>query len=158
MTQEEGDLPEQVDVEQARMAVAKREVRVIDVRSADEYAEERIYGSIHSEPDSVRETIDDLDEDGPQAVLLVCADGESSSGLADDLRSDGRTISSLEGGFDAWTSEHLPTAPGRDEEYEGPDVKIPGAVASKEEPDDEDESEGEDVEDADDEDAARDSG
>ena len=143
MAEEDGELPDRVEVEQARMAVARREVRVIDVRDADDFAAERVFGSVHADPDSVEETIADLDPDGPQSVLLVCSDGDSSAEIADRLREDGIRVSILAGGFDAWTDAHLPTAPGRDAEYEGPDVKIPGAVASEGEPDEDDDEESE---------------
>jgi rhodanese-related sulfurtransferase len=135
MAEAETELPDRVEVEQARLAVARREVQVIDVRDADEFAEERIFGSAHADPDVLEEAIDG---DGP--VLVVCGDGERSAEIAERLRGDGRQASSLEGGFAAWTKEHLPTAPGRDEEYEGPEVKVPGAVASETEPDEDEEN------------------
>jgi rhodanese-related sulfurtransferase len=138
MAEDEGDLPERVEVEDARMAIAKREALVIDVRDADDFATERIFGSIHADADaeSITEAIGAQDDDGPDTVLLVCGDGSRSAELADELRDGDRAVSSLEGGFGAWTGEHLPTAPGRDEEYKGPDVKVPGAVAASTEGED----------------------
>jgi rhodanese-related sulfurtransferase len=141
MAEEKEGLPEQVDVERARMAVARHAVTVVDVRPEEQFAEERIFGSVRVDPDNLEEELGERDEE--EDLLIVCADGERSAEVAEQLRSDGRSASSLEGGFEAWTGENLPTAPGRDEEYEGPDVKIPGAVASSGEPDeDEDEEEG----------------
>jgi rhodanese-related sulfurtransferase len=136
-------LPDRVEVERARMAVARREAVVVDVRSEDEFAEERIFGSVHVDPDHLDEELGERDEEA--RLLIVCADGERSAEIAERLRSDGKRASSLEGGFAAWAGEHLPTAPGRDEEYEGPDVKIPGAVASST-PDDDEDEEGEEGE------------
>ncbi len=136
MADQDEELPERLDVERARMAVARREVTVIDVRSEEEFAGERIFGSVHVEADGIGEALGEGDRDA--SLLIVCADGERSAEAAERLRGDGHRAASLDGGFDAWTSEGLPTAPGRDEEYEGPDVKIPGAVSSSGEPEDED--------------------
>jgi rhodanese-related sulfurtransferase len=138
MAEEGGDLAERADVEDARMAVARREALVIDVRDADDFAAERIFGSIHADPDADSITkAADGQEDAPDALLLVCEDGARSGELADELRSGGRPVSSIQGGFAAWTGDHLPTAPGRDEEYKGPEIKVPGAVASETDPEDE---------------------
>lgn len=142
------ELPEQVDAEQARALVAGGKVRVIDVRSADEYAEERINGSVHCEPDEVEDELE-KDSAGRESVLIVCADGSRSAELAEELRGGDVQVTSIDGGFDAWVGEHLPTAPNPDEEYEGPKVTLPGAVAQSDEPDDEeDEEEAEKAEDA----------
>ena len=145
MSEETEGLDDEVDVEDARVVVAKRKARVIDIRSEEDFAEERIFGSSRVDPDDVEARVAEIedggedDDDEIEMILLVCADGSESKDLAAKLRDDGHSVSSLDGGFKAWTSDHLPTAPGRDEEYEGPDVKIPGAVASETEPDDEDE-------------------
>ena len=64
-------------------------------------------------------------------MLVVCADGERSAEVAEELRGDGVEATSIEGGFSSWTGEHLPTAPTPDEEYEGPPVRLPGAVQPK---------------------------
>lgn len=146
---DEGEgLPEQVDAEEARTIVAQHEAMVIDIRSEEEFAEERIVGSFRSDPDDVAEKLEEAAADESEdrdAILLVCEDGERSAELAEELRGEGHSVSSLDGGFDAWTGEHLPTAPGRDEEYEGPALTVPGAVASQggEEEDDEDPDAGE---------------
>jgi rhodanese-related sulfurtransferase len=123
-------LPERVDPEEARELIAGGRVRVIDVRSADEFAEERISGSVHAEPDELEGGVG-ADRAGRDSVLVVCADGEESAELAESLRSGGTDATSIEGGFPAWVNDGQPTAPGRDEEYDGPAVTLPGAVASK---------------------------
>jgi len=120
-------LPEQVDAEEARLLVARGRAKVIDIRSADEFAEERIVGSTHCEADDIR---DCFEADHREGALIVCADGARSAEVAEELRGDGADATSLDGGFASWTGDHLPTAPNPDEEYEGPPVKIPGAVNS----------------------------
>lgn len=131
MKDSEEGLPEQVDVKDARVIVARRDAVVIDIRSEEDFAEERIFGSSRCDPDEVEGKLDETrgdDGDDRSAILLVCEDGSRSAELAAKLRGDDREISSLDGGFAAWAGEHLPTAPGRDEEYQGPPLTIPGAV------------------------------
>jgi rhodanese-related sulfurtransferase len=123
-------LPERVEPDEARELVAGGRVRVVDVRSADDFAAERISGSVHAEPDEVSDGVGE-DRAGRDAVLVVCADGERSAEIAEALRADGTEASSIEGGFEAWAEEGNPTAPGRDDEYDGPAVTVPGAVASE---------------------------
>jgi rhodanese-related sulfurtransferase len=137
MAEEEG-VPESVDAEEARELIGKGRVRVVDIRGEDDFARERMTNAVRAEPDEVKDALEEGD-DGREAVLVVCEDGERSAEVAESLRSDGIEATSIDGGFGAWTSEGLPTAPGRDEEYEGPEIKLPGAVASDTDPDDEDE-------------------
>lgn len=134
------ELPEQVDAEEARELIAGGEVRVIDIRSAEDFAAERMSNSIRADPDDLDGALEDR-ETGREAVLVICADGSASAEMAERLRSDGREATSIDGGFGAWTAAHLPTAPGRDEEYEGPELKLPGAVAPDGDGDDEEEDE-----------------
>ena len=140
---EREELPEQVEAEQARALVAGGRVRVIDVRGADEFAEERITGSVHCDADEIEGELES-DPAGREAVLIVCADGSRSAELAASLRGGEVQVVSIEGGFDAWVSEHLPTAPNPDEEYEGPKVTLPGAVAQSDEPEEDEDEEDED--------------
>jgi rhodanese-related sulfurtransferase len=140
---EDGDreqLPERVEPDEARELVAGGAVRVIDVRGAEDFAAERISGSVHAGEDDVAQGVE-ADRAGRDAVLVVCADGERSAEIAERLRSNGTDASSIEGGFEAWAGDGQPTAPGRDEEYDGPAVTVPGAVDSSD-GDDEEEDEG----------------
>lgn len=134
---EERGLPDSVDAERARELIGRGEVRVVDIRDEDDFASERMTNAIRSDPDGVREALGER-ETGREAVLVVCADGSRSADVAGELREEGVDATSIDGGFEAWTSKEYPTAPGRDEEYEGPEVKLPGAVASEGGPADED--------------------
>ncbi len=134
-----------VDVDDARELVGKREVRVIDIRSEEEFAEVRINASRRVDPDDVEAAIGDADEGEPDRVMLVCEDGSESGELAEKLSGDA-DVTYLDGGIKAWQGKGYPVAPRADEEYEGPAVKLPGAVASESEPD-EDETEPEPDED-----------
>lgn len=147
-------MPDKIDSEDGRQIVAGGKAMVIDIRDPDDFAEERIFNAERLDADDVTERMDYvLDDEGDdrEAFLIICSDGSESSELAEKLREDGYAASSLKGGFKAWTGDHLPTAPGRDEEYEGPKLAVPGAVASETQPDDDEEEEGEeDDEEADD--------
>ena len=135
---DEDGLPETIDSEDARVVVGRRRAMVIDIRDEEEFAEERIFSAEQVAPDAVRERIDEVladDEDERDAFLIICSDGSESADVAKSLRDEGYAASSLDGGFRAWTGDHLPTAPGRDEEYEGPKQTVPGAVASETQPD-----------------------
>jgi rhodanese-related sulfurtransferase len=122
-------LPDRVEPDEARELVAGGAVRVIDVRGADDFAAERISGSVHVGEDELEGGVE-ADRAGREAVLVVCADGERSAEIAERMRSDGTDATSIEGGFEAWAGDGQPTAPGRDEEYDGPAVTVPGAVDS----------------------------
>jgi len=144
MAEDEGggsELPEEVDADGARELIAGGKVRVIDIRSEEEFANERMSNAIHCDPDDVESALEDR-ETGREAILVVCADGSRSAEVAEELRSNGTDATSIDGGFEAWTSDGLPTAPGRDEEYEGPPVAIPGAVDSGGDEDEDDDEDG----------------
>lgn len=127
-----------IDVEDARALVGKHEVLVIDIRSEDDFAAVRINGSKRADPDDVEQAIEEADAT-PERVMLVCADGSKSGDLAGRLSSDGREVTSLDGGIEAWEGAGYPVAPRPDDEYEGPPVKMPGAVASEGPPEEKEE-------------------
>lgn len=139
MSEDREELPDLLDAERARLAVARDEVAVVDIRDPDEFAADRINSAVRMDADAVGGELGERSDDKP--VLIVCSDGERSAEIAEGLRKDGVRAVSIEGGFETWTSEGSPTAPRRDEEYEGPDVKIPGAVSSSGGGEDEDEDE-----------------
>jgi rhodanese-related sulfurtransferase len=141
------ELPEQVDADEARALVAGGKVRVIDIRSADDFAEERITGSTHMDPEDVADELGNDPAERERGVLILCEDGGRSAELAEELRDGDHQVTSIDGGFKAWVGDHLPTAPTPDEEYEGPKVTLPGAVAPSEgDEDEDDEDSGEEAE------------
>lgn len=137
------ELPEQVDAEGARVLIAGGKVRVIDIRGADDFAEERIIGSVHCDPDEVGDEINNDPAHDRGGVLILCEDGSRSANLAEELRGEDHRVTSIDGGFEAWVGDHLPTAPNPDKEYEGPKLTLPGAVAPSSGPEDEDEEDDE---------------
>ena len=141
-------LPDSVEPDEARELVAGGRVRVIDVRSADDFAAERIAGSVHMDAEELDAEVG-ADGAGREAILVVCADGERSAELAESLRGDGADATYVEGGFEAWAEDGNPTAPGSDEEYDGPKVTLPGAVSSSGKDEDDDEDDGDEEKDDD---------
>lgn len=141
MSETETSSSEPVNPEEARKLIASGEVRVFDIRSAEEFAEERIAGSIRVDPDDLEDEIGEKDGAGRGAVLLICGDGSQSAEAVERLRSSGTDVRCIDGGFEAWTGEGLPTAPRQDEEYEGPKLGQPGVSDSSDEEEDEEDGE-----------------
>jgi rhodanese-related sulfurtransferase len=52
--------------------------------------------------------------------VVVCADGNRSGELADDLRERGFEAATIKRGMKGWTQKGLPTLPREAEEYKGP--------------------------------------
>jgi rhodanese-related sulfurtransferase len=104
--------------DQARQLIAREGAQALDIRDDDDFADEHIAGATHASDPDVESLVDDLSEDAP--VIVVCADGERSAEVAEELRDKGYDAAHVEGGMDAWSSEKLPLQPAEDYEYEGP--------------------------------------
>lgn len=99
-----------LSTEDARVAIAGGDCRVLDLRAEEEFGEAHISGALNA-PDA-EELPEELPHDEP--VIVVCADGERSATLADDLREKGVEAASIEGGMDSWLSDGLPVQPSID--------------------------------------------
>src|SRR5688500_8339852 len=102
---------ERLSAEEAREAVASNEVEVIDLRDAEAWAPANIPGSRRA-GDDLEETLEGIDSD--RKLLIVCADGERSAEVAEELNHGDREAVSLEGGIGAWESQGLRTSPSED--------------------------------------------
>jgi rhodanese-related sulfurtransferase len=99
-----------------REAAAADDILLVDLRSADERERDGVIpGSVHV-PRSVLEWRADQTSEwrepslaGPRLVL-VCAEGYSSSLAAASLAELGFDAGDLVGGFDAWAAAGLPVA------------------------------------------------
>lgn len=140
MSETDTSSSEPVSPEEARKLIASGEVRVFDLRTAEEFAEERIAGAIRVDPDDLEGEIG-KDAAGREKVLLICGDGAESAEVAERLRESGNDVRCIDGGFSSWTDESLPAAPGQDAEYEGPELGQPGVSDSSDEHEDEEQSE-----------------
>jgi rhodanese-related sulfurtransferase len=111
---------------EAREAIASQDggaVRVIDIRSTDEFGKGHIAGAINVEdgdPESVRRAIEE-EEDRAERWLVVCAEGKRSREVASNLAERDIEVAYLEGGMEAWAGDKLPVQPPPAEsEFEGP--------------------------------------
>jgi rhodanese-related sulfurtransferase len=144
-----------IEATEARDLLANNEARAIDLRPIEELGQTHAPSAMFvadEEPKAVAERVlrgDDV------KLIVFCQDGSKSADVASELSEDGIDAVAVEGGWSAWTSENLPTQPGEDEEYEGPELKQPGTGESLSEGDSDqdevpDEAEGsDDGEDAD---------
>ncbi len=102
----------------ARELIASEGGQVLDLRGDEEFAEDRIAGAIRAGGEDVDAVLGSLDENRP--VVVVCEDGERSSGMAEELRERGLRAAAIKGGMKAWTGEGMPTLPREAEEFHGP--------------------------------------
>jgi rhodanese-related sulfurtransferase len=111
--------------EEARVEIAQGEggrVGVVDIRPLDEYGEQHVPGSIHCE-DADAESLDQRlrEQEKVERWVVVCANGERSRGLAQELSERGVEAAYLEGGMEQWAQDKQPVQPpASDTEYEGP--------------------------------------
>jgi rhodanese-related sulfurtransferase len=116
---------EALGAKEAREAIASQDggaMRVIDIRSTDEFGQGHIAGAINvedGEPESVRRAIEE--EGRAERWLVVCAKGKRSREVVSNLAEGDVEVAYLEGTMDAWVGEKLPMQPPPAEsEFEGP--------------------------------------
>ena len=85
------------------LAARRHEVQIVDVRWPDEWAAGRIEGALHVPADELDDRVDELDRDRP--VVTVCRSGSRSASAAEQLRADGFSAESLDGGLLAWVED-----------------------------------------------------
>lgn len=144
------DESKRISAEDARMMLAKGEGRPIDIRPFDEVGESRVPGAIATDPDDLDEAVERATrEDAEITMIVVSNDDDRGDEVAERLREMGHEAFNLDGGFGAWVREGARTAPPTPE-YEGPELKHPGASAGTT-PDEEELADGEESADAQDE-------
>ena len=123
----ESDLPEEVDPDDARLMLAKGEVRSIDVRDVDDIADEgHPPATVVVGDRSPKEAADEVLR-GDEVPILVFSDGgDRGKEVAAELREAGIEAAAVKGGYGKWVSEGEPTNPRDADEYEGPELKQPG--------------------------------
>ena len=77
---------------------------LLDVRTADEWADGRIAGSVHIPMDQLMQRLDEVGN----RVVCVCAVGARSARVAAFLSAQGREAVNLDGGIYAWANSGLP--------------------------------------------------
>jgi rhodanese-related sulfurtransferase len=109
----------QLGVDRARKVIATKGATALDLRDQDDFAESHIAGAVNVSEDELDSHLEDVSKDDP--VIVVCADGDRSSDVAESLREQGYEAASIKGGMRAWEKEDLPSQPPEsDQEYEGP--------------------------------------
>ena len=99
----DGDV-QQVDVQEAALAVQADEALLLDVREHEEWAAGRAPGAVHVPMSTLRQ--DTVPRD--QRVLVVCRVGGRSAAVAAALDQLGYDVANVSGGMLTWSAAGLP--------------------------------------------------
>lgn len=110
------------------LITSNKKARLLDVRTAEEYAEEHLNGALNipitADTAVFLASVDSLSHKTPFAVY--CRSGRRSETASRLLAARGYTVYQLEGGIQAWKRWRLPTkGPGADASVEQPDTLGP---------------------------------
>ncbi|RDU35147.1 rhodanese-like domain-containing protein [Neobacillus piezotolerans] len=94
---------ETVSVDEALKLVTKNEVKILDVRTPDEYNGGHIPGAELIPLQVLDGLAENLDKE--EVYLIVCRSGNRSQQASDLLASKGFKVINMEGGMNAWTGE-----------------------------------------------------
>jgi len=100
---------ENVDVIEFAALIADPDVVVLDVRTADEYAEGHIQGAIlidQGQDDFMEKVKATLDKD--KKIAIYCRSGRRSANAAGRLDAEGYKCVNLKGGIIAWKIAEMP--------------------------------------------------
>ena len=94
-----------VEISVAELAARRDagDVQVVDVRTDDEWADERLADSRHIEMNDLTAQADSIDRE--RTVVFVCSGGNRSAVAAEAFRLSGYDAFSLEGGLTAWSEQ-----------------------------------------------------
>lgn len=97
-----------VDAEQFACEIEREEVQLVDVRTAEEFAEGHIPGAVNMDVNGVAfdAQIATLDTDRP--VALYCRSGRRSKVAAEKVAKAGFEVVELDGGILSWTGDKEP--------------------------------------------------
>jgi rhodanese-related sulfurtransferase len=96
---------------QLKAALDAKDILLVDVREADEFAAERILGAVNMPLSSFNPAA--LPDAGGRTLVLQCAGGKRSAMAVDQCRLAGQAIDThLAGGLAAWKAAGLPTVTG----------------------------------------------
>ena len=91
-------------------SIKDADIQLVDVRTAEEYAEQHIPGAVNIDvyaDDFVNQCLDRLDKERPVAVY--CRTGRRSASAAEQLRKAGfKKVLNLEGGIVGWIESGKP--------------------------------------------------
>lgn len=87
---------------------------VIDLRSAEAYAQGHIVGARNVAPDEIDARIPGVAQDKTKPVIAVCDNGVSAQRTVATLRTKGyESVYNLKGGMTGWSSAGLPVVTGK---------------------------------------------
>ena len=97
-----------VDAEQFAREIEREEVQLVDVRTAEEFAEGHIPGAVNMDVNGVafEAQIATLDTERP--VALYCRSGRRSKVAAEKVVKAGFEVVELDGGILSWTGDKEP--------------------------------------------------
>lgn len=134
---------ESVEPEDARELVGKNKARILDLREEKQYLQGRPATAVLTDREDPSAGIERATRrhDSGCRMLLLTENGEDVEDVASRVREAGHEVAVIEGGWEGWLDDDLPVEPRSDEEYDGPELKQPGAPEPTAE--DEDQGEGE---------------
>ncbi|WP_316569644.1 rhodanese-like domain-containing protein [Neobacillus sp. YIM B06451] len=94
---------ETVSVEEAMELIKKNEVKILDVRTPEEYNGGHIPGSELIPLQVLDGMAENLDKDAD--YLIVCRSGNRSQQASELLAAKGFSVLNMDGGMNAWTGE-----------------------------------------------------
>lgn len=98
-----------VSAQEATQLVNRENAIIIDIRDANAYAEGHIAGSVNITPAELGKDSKKLNQYQGKPLILVCAQGVSSTTCANQLKKQGiDPVYSLAGGIQGWKNAGLP--------------------------------------------------
>lgn len=118
-------LNEPVEPEEARQMLGRREAAAIDLRDDEEAAQGHAPGAVVVQGGDLEAAAERARAGKEIPILVFCAKGNRSKDAAKELSDAGIEAASVKGGWEAWAAADKPVQPGRDTEYDGPDLSKP---------------------------------
>lgn len=99
----------QVTPQQLSLLVNKEDALVLDVRPDKEYREGHIVDALNIPFNQISDRMSQLEKYKQRPVVLVCKMGQTTSGVAKQLRGQGfENVYRLTGGMSEWTGSQMP--------------------------------------------------
>lgn len=97
-----------VDAEQFAREIEREEVQLVDVRTAEEFAEGHIPGAVNMDVNGVAFDAQIATLDTERPVALYCRSGRRSKVAAEKVAKAGFEVVELDGGILSWTGDKEP--------------------------------------------------
>ena len=104
-------LPREVDIASTAAVLESGAATVLDVREPMEYVEAHVPGVQFVPMSQLAARVGELDRERP--VYVICASGNRSLAVADFLKAQGFSATSVAGGTSAWIRSGRPVESGR---------------------------------------------